>query len=132
VYSTKAAMTETRWQQIFHYLVAAVWLINGVWCKVLNQVPRHESIVKKLIAPVYYREFTIAIGISETLLALWLLSGLYRRFNYMLQIVLIVSMNMIEYIFAKELLLFGHYNLMIAIAFTICLYWIGVHKRVVT
>lgn len=50
----------------------------------------------------------------------------------MLQIVLIVSMNIIEYIFAKELLLFGQYNLMIAFAFAISLYWIGVHRRVVT
>jgi hypothetical protein len=63
-------MTSIRWRQIFDYLVAVVWLINGVWCKILNQVPRHESVEKKLIGPVYYRDFTFFAGISETLLAL--------------------------------------------------------------
>lgn len=54
-------MTSIRWRQIFDYLVAVIWLINGVWCKILNQVQRHDSIVKKLIAPIYYRDFTLVI-----------------------------------------------------------------------
>jgi hypothetical protein len=28
--------------QLLNYLIAAVWLVNGLFCKVLNLVPRHD------------------------------------------------------------------------------------------
>ena len=28
---------------------AAVWLLNGLWCKVMGQVPRHEAIAARIL-----------------------------------------------------------------------------------
>ncbi len=33
-------------------LIAAVWLVNGLVCKVLNLVPRHEQIVEEFWAAI--------------------------------------------------------------------------------
>ena len=35
--------------QVLHYLIAAVWLANGLFCKVLNLVPRHQQIVARIL-----------------------------------------------------------------------------------
>ncbi len=35
--------------QILNYLIAAVWIANGLFCKVLNLVPRHQEIVARII-----------------------------------------------------------------------------------
>jgi hypothetical protein len=29
--------------------LAAVWLVNGVWCKILDGVPRHREIVARIL-----------------------------------------------------------------------------------
>ena len=33
----------------FTFLIAGVWLVFGLYCKVLNQVPRHEEIVAQIL-----------------------------------------------------------------------------------
>ena len=34
---------------IFTVAIALVWGINGLWCKVLGGVPRHEAIVARVV-----------------------------------------------------------------------------------
>jgi len=34
---------------IVTYLIAAVWLVNGLFCKVLHLTPRHERIVARIL-----------------------------------------------------------------------------------
>ena len=34
---------------IVTYLIAAVWLVNGLFCKVLHLTPRHERIVARTL-----------------------------------------------------------------------------------
>ncbi len=46
-------------------LIAAVWLANGLLCKVLNLAPRHEQIVASILGNTYSREWTVSIGIAE-------------------------------------------------------------------
>ena len=48
-----------------HYFIAAVWLINGLFCKVLNLVPRHEAIVSRILHTNNARLLTILIGLAE-------------------------------------------------------------------
>lgn len=35
---------------ILRGLIALVWLVNGLWCKVLGHVPRHEAIVARVLS----------------------------------------------------------------------------------
>jgi hypothetical protein len=43
--------------------ISLVWLINGLFCKVLNMVPRHQEIVARIIGVDYSFLATKAIGV---------------------------------------------------------------------
>lgn len=97
--------------------VAAVWLINGLFCKVLNLVSRHQTIVGKILGNKYSGIETKIIGCLEILMALWVVSGIQRGWCTIMQILLVAAMNIIEFLFAQELLLFGRFNIVIAALF---------------
>ena len=75
--------------------IVLIWLINGLFCKVLNLVPRHTEIVGVILGEQYARPITVAIGIAETLLALWIIFGKWRKPTAVLQIFLVLCMNII-------------------------------------
>ncbi|MGL6266982.1 MAG: DoxX-like family protein, partial [Chitinophagaceae bacterium] len=79
------------------YLIASVWLINGLYCKVLNQVPRHREIVSRILGDEYAGILTIGIGLGEIGMAIWILSEIKSKQNAIIQIVLIALMNIIEF-----------------------------------
>ncbi len=39
----------SRLHQLLTYAIASVWLVNGLFCKVLNWVPRHQFIVARIL-----------------------------------------------------------------------------------
>jgi hypothetical protein len=66
---------------------------------------------------------TIAIGISEILMAIWVISGILKRLNVLTQVFIIAIMNVIEFILVPDLLLWGRLNIVFAFAFiTLILY----------
>jgi hypothetical protein len=73
-------MTRNR---ILNYLIAAVWIANGLFCKVLNLVPRHREIVARIIGNAHAGVITRAIGFSEIAMAAWILMvwSLYHLFG---------------------------------------------------
>ncbi|MFN8775808.1 MAG: DoxX-like family protein [Flavobacteriales bacterium] len=103
--------------------LAAVWLVNGLWCKVLGQTPRHEMIVARILGDEYAREMTMIIGIGEIAIALWIVSGYFIRLHAMLQISLVIVMNCIEFALAPDLLLWGRFNLIFASFFAGSVYY---------
>jgi uncharacterized membrane protein YphA (DoxX/SURF4 family) len=108
---------------ILIYLIATVWLANGLVCKVLNLVPRHAQIISRILGSEYSVFFTKAIGVSETLMALWILSGFKTRLNAVTQIILVATMNILEFILVPDLLLFGKFNSIFALIFIIIIYY---------
>lgn len=104
------------------YLMALVWLINGLFCKVLNLVPRHQEIVETILHRQDGRALTIAIGLSETLMAIWIVSGYRSKLNAILQIIVIATMNILEAIYAPDLLLWGRWNGLFAFLFILVIY----------
>jgi uncharacterized membrane protein YkgB len=102
---------------ILTYLIAAVWLINGLICKVLDLVPRHREIVARILGDTYARELTVVIGVLEILMAIWILLGIRSRFCAVTQIVVVLTMNVIEFFLAPDLLLFGRMNFLVALVF---------------
>ena len=105
--------------KILTYLIALVWLINGLFCKVLNLVPRHQLIVKTILnldnASAFY--LTKVIGVLEILMAVWILSRIKSKLNALVQIVIIIAMNLLEHFMAPDLLLWGKFNLVFAVLF---------------
>ncbi len=82
------------------YFAAAVWIANGLFCKVLNLVPRHEQIVARILGDQYSGLLTKAIGAAEIAMAVWILSGIMPRLNAMTQIVVVGAMNVLEFFLA--------------------------------
>jgi uncharacterized membrane protein YphA (DoxX/SURF4 family) len=118
-------MIKTRIHKILTYCIATVWIANGLFCKVLNLVPRHEQIVSSILHLDGHSAhiFTILIGISEILMAIWILSGYKTILSAIAQIVLVATMNILEFILVPDLLLWGKLNSMFAIIFILVVYF---------
>ncbi len=109
--------------KLFNYFIASVWFINGLVCKVLNLVPRHQQIVADILGAEIARPLTIGIGFAEILMAVWLLSGIKSKFNAVFQIGIIILMNVLEFIFVPETLLWGKFNAVFALSFCALIYF---------
>lgn len=105
------------------YLIAAVWVINGLICKLLDFVPRHQEIVSRILGNEYAEVLTNAIGASEVFMAIWVLSRIKPRLCAVVQIVIVAAMNTIEFFLAPDLLLFGKLNSLIALIFIAVVYY---------
>jgi hypothetical protein len=110
-------------KHLLTYLIAAVWLINGFVCKVLNVVPRHREIVARILGEAHASSFTIIIGALENLMAIWILSSIMTRLNTIMQIIVIATMNTIEFILAPDLLLWGRWNAFFAFLFILLIFY---------
>ncbi|HEX7262313.1 MAG TPA: DoxX-like family protein [Luteolibacter sp.] len=99
------------------YFFAAVWLVNGLLCKVLDVVPRHREIVARILGEDHALALTRLIGMAEIGMALWILSGIKRKWSAWAQIMTVLAMNVIEFFLASDLLLFGKLNVLVALAF---------------
>jgi len=122
-YILKYNSIKTNLNKILTTLIALVWLINGLFCKVLHLVPRHEMIVSRILGFVYAPFLTILIGFSEILMCIWIMSNIKSRWCAITQILLVATMNIIEYNFAQDLLLFGKLNLVFASIFILVVYY---------
>jgi DoxX-like family len=105
------------------YFIAMVWIANGLFCKVLNFVPRHQEIVSKILGIEDARSYTLIIGLAETAMGVWILSGILPRMNVVTQIAVIATMNILEFILAPELLLWGKLNAVFAGMFMLLIFW---------
>ncbi|WP_306350012.1 DoxX-like family protein [Flavobacterium sp. '19STA2R22 D10 B1'] len=116
-------MNNSRKYKIHIYIIALVWLINGLFCKVLNFVPRHEAIVGRILGEEHASVCTILIGIAEIGMTIWILSGYKTRLNAIVQIVIIATMNTIEFLVVPDLLLWGKANILFASLFISFIYY---------
>ena len=105
--------------QSLKWLIALVWLTNGLFCKVLNWEPRHQDIVANILGDAFARELTIAIGLAEIGMFVWVVSGIWPRWCAYLQIAVVITMNIIELALVPDLLLWGRFNLLFAILFCV-------------
>lgn len=115
-------MTAQLKYNLINWLIALIWFINGLFCKVLNFVPRHEKIVASILGESFSRPLTIMIGMAELLMAIWIVSGIKPRWNAIIQITVIGTMNILEFFLAPELLLWGRFNFFFAIGLMLVIY----------
>jgi hypothetical protein len=110
-------------RQGLRWAIALVWLINGLWCKVLGQVPRHEAIAARVLGIDDTGGLIKLIGWSEILMAGWVFSRIQPRLNAWVQIGIVTLMNVLEFLLAPDLLLFGRVNALLAAGFVGLVYW---------
>lgn len=102
--------------------ITLAWFINGLFCKVLNYVPRHRMIVARILGETHAPILTTAIGLSEILMAIWIVSGIKSRWCALLQMCMVAVMNILEFILVPDLLLFGRFNAVFATMFIVAVY----------
>ena len=119
----------SRIHNILNWFITLVWFINGFICKVLNLLPRHQEIVARITGNEQSRTFTLLIGLSEMVMAGWILSGKWSRVNAITQIVVIAVMNTLEFILVPDLLLWGRFNALFALLFIILIYYNEFHLK---
>ena len=107
-----------------------VWFVNGLFCKILMFVPRHEEIVAKILTITFSKEYALyapvltkMIGFAELVMVVWIVSRFKRNICASMQIFIVILMNIIEFLLAPELLLFGKINIFIALAFAMLVYY---------
>lgn len=110
-------------RKILTYAIAMVWITNGLFCKILNLVPRHEQIISRILGSDYSKAFTILIGLSEIIMTIWVLSNYKSRFNAIAQIIIVATMNILEFILVPDLLLWGKVNVLFAFLFILIVYF---------
>ncbi|OQP61699.1 hypothetical protein A3860_31025 [Niastella vici] len=103
--------------RLLNLLIAAVWIANGLFCKLLNLVPRHQEIVARILGNAHATLLTRLIGMAEIAMAVWIISGYRARQNALTQVLIIATMNVLEFILAPDLLLWGRFNLLFACLF---------------
>jgi uncharacterized membrane protein YphA (DoxX/SURF4 family) len=75
--------------------IAAVWLYQGGWCKLVAPNERHLRIVADLpgVGPAHARKVLALVGSAEVALAAWVLSGRAPRSAAAAQTALLGAMN---------------------------------------
>jgi uncharacterized membrane protein YphA (DoxX/SURF4 family) len=111
---------------IVHSSVAAVWLYEGLWNKVLGHAKREAEVVAAVpvYGPRFGRPFLKALGVVEILLAVWVLYGVYPGFCATVQIALLVILNVNGLLWSRHIIHDPAGMVVKNIAFLI-LVWIG-------
>ena len=86
--------------------VAAVWIYEGLWCKVLGREKRQVQVVEAVprLGPVLGRHFLLVLGAAETMLAVWVLSGTAPGLCAIAQTVLLVTLNANGLLWARHII----------------------------
>ena len=86
--------------------VAAVWLYEGLWCKLLRGEPRQFEVVKAVpnLGPRFGVMFLLGLGLLEVTLAIWVLSGILPVPCVIAQTVLLVALNANGLMWARHII----------------------------
>jgi hypothetical protein len=91
---------------LIHFAVAAVWLYEGFWCKVLGRERRQLQIVEAVpyFGPRVGALFLTTLGVGEIGLGVWVLSGIAPGLCALAQTLLLVTLNANGLIWARHLI----------------------------
>lgn len=115
--AASAIMKNEGLYKILNLGIAVVWFANGLLCKVLHLVPRHEQIIARILGDAFAHPLAILIGSAEIVMGIWVLSRYRSKLNAITQITIVATMNVIEFLLAPDLLLWGKFNALFAACF---------------
>jgi len=86
--------------------VAAVWLYEGLWCKLLGRTPSQVDVVTAVPrwGARFGRPFLKALGVVEVALGLWVLAGISPGLCAIVQTVLLVTLNTNGLLWARHII----------------------------
>jgi hypothetical protein len=86
--------------------VSAVWLYEGLWCKLLGRERHQVQVVEAVpkLGPILGRRFLFALGAAELTLAVWVMSGVMPGVCAIAQTVLLVALNANGLVWARHVI----------------------------
>ena len=86
--------------------VAAVWLYEGLWCKILGRVQSQVDVVTAVprLGPRFGARFLKMLGLVETMIAVWVMSGIDPGLCAIGQTVLLVVLNANGLLWARRII----------------------------
>jgi hypothetical protein len=86
--------------------VAAVWLYEGLWCKLLGREAHQVQVVEAVprLGPLVGRFFLKGLGVVETLVAIWVISGISPGLCALTQTALLVALNANGLLWARHII----------------------------
>jgi len=86
--------------------VAAVWLYEGLWCKVLGRAPLEAQVVAKVprFGARFGQLFLKALGAFEVMLAVWVISGIYPGTCALTEVALLVVLNVNGLLWSRDMI----------------------------
>lgn len=86
--------------------VAAVWLYEGLWCKVLGRMPSQVDVVTAVpgLGPRFGSSFLKALGVVEVAIAVWVMSGIAPATCAIVQTALLVALNANGLLWARRII----------------------------
>lgn len=119
-----AFIRSSKFRTILGILIGCVWVFHGLYSKICNGIPRHRLIVGRILGEGIADRATLFIGVMEMSLGIWVFSGRQRRSCALVQTLAIISMNALEILLAKDLLISAPGMVVLNLAFfSIIWYW---------
>jgi len=86
--------------------VAAVWLYEGLWCKILGRVQSQSEVVTAVprLGPRFGAPFLKTLGIVEVALAVWVMAGISPGMCAISQTALLVVLNANGLLWARRII----------------------------
>ena len=104
-------------------LIASVWIFHGCYSKLLDGIPRHRLIVERILGEGIGKPAVILVGILEICLGIWVLTGRWKIPTAIVQTLAIASMNTLEILLAKDLLISAPGMVALNTAFLAVIWW---------
>ena len=86
--------------------VAAVWLYEGLWCKILGRMQSQLQVVKAVprLGPLFGSPFLKMLGVVEVLLAVWVMAGIAPGTCAVVETAFLVVLNVNGLLWARRLI----------------------------
>jgi hypothetical protein len=86
--------------------VAAVWLYEGLWCKLCGGDPNQLTVVQAVprLGPAIGAVFLKALGMVEVAMAAWVLSGIEPVYCAIAQTALLAALNLNGIVWSRRLI----------------------------
>lgn len=86
--------------------VAAVWLYEGLWCKILGRLPSQLQVVTAVprLGPLFGAPFLKLLGVVEVGLAVWVMTGFAPGACAIVETLFLVALNVNGLLWARRLI----------------------------
>jgi hypothetical protein len=103
--------------------IGGVWIFHGLYSKIFDGIPRHKMIVGRILGEPLADLATPCIGMMEVLLGCWAIWGRHRKINASIQTLGLISMNTLEIILARDLLISAAGMVALNLCFIALIWW---------